>query len=297
MNDRRLTAAALWTLAGGILAATLLGPLALGVVRFRVSASAEQQLIGGEIASLALAVPVAAIAGWLWWRGSRLGPMLALGPGAYAAYMYTQYIIGPEYSRYPGNNERAFPLYLALGALGGWIAVDAWRTLGAREAAPPPHRLRRAIGWLLIVTGAVFALAWIGSIADVLGGSPSDDYLRDPQLFWLVRFMDLGGVIPLAVIAGAGTLRAAPWSPRATVVAMGFLTLIVAAVAGMAIRLQVTGDPGASTVFTVVTAVFAALYLALTAILVRDDARPDSRVAPAPASLPVARGRLPDSNL
>jgi hypothetical protein len=51
-------------------------------------------------------------------------PALTFGPALYAVYSYLQFILGPEYSRYPGNNEAFFPLYLALIIL-GWCLLFA----------------------------------------------------------------------------------------------------------------------------------------------------------------------------
>ena len=158
MNANRLTAVALWLLSAGIVASAVLGPLVLDIVRFPISATMEHQLLGGEIASLVLAAPLAAAAGGLWWRGHRLAPLLAFGPAAYSAYMYVQYIVGPEYSRYDGNSENAFPLYLALIILGWTIAAQSWAALDAARLPDLPSRLRRAIGTLLLASNILTCL-------------------------------------------------------------------------------------------------------------------------------------------
>jgi hypothetical protein len=52
------------------------------------------------IAPLTLATAVLAL------RAHPVAPLLALGPGVYALYTYSQMIIGQEYLRLPGNVER-----------------------------------------------------------------------------------------------------------------------------------------------------------------------------------------------
>ena len=112
-----------------IAANALIGPLALGVVRFHVSQTAENQLIGGEVVSLVVAAPLAVIAGVLWRRSNRLAPSLALGAALYALYMYVQYVVGPQYERYVGNNEYFFPLHLVLLILAWATGLRAWHAL------------------------------------------------------------------------------------------------------------------------------------------------------------------------
>jgi len=227
----------------GLLIATssILGPLVLGIVTFHVSAGAEAQLVGGEVVSLFIVAPLAVIAGVLWWRGSALAPTLALGPAAYSLYMYVQYVVGPQYERYPGNNEYAFPLYLTLIILSWSIGLRAWRALAT---IPLPHLssgTRRTLAALMLVLNVMFAFAWIGSIVTVLAGpstSPAwQAYQKDQTLFWLVRIMDLGFVIPASFVVAVGLLRRAKWAVTLVYAFLGFEMLMVAAVAAMAIMM------------------------------------------------------------
>jgi hypothetical protein len=209
MNSRRLTGVGLIALGAGLAASAILGPLGLGLITFRVSASAESQLLGGEIVSLLVAAPAALVAGVLWLRGHPLGPALGIGPALYAVYTYLQFILGPDYSRYPGNNEAFFPLYLALTILGWAVALRAWVALPPMGLVGPSTLARRGLAGQLIGLDGLFALAWAGSVAGVLGGAAGPDYAADPTLFWLVRTMDLAFVIPAGLLAGVGLLRGA----------------------------------------------------------------------------------------
>lgn len=251
MNQRWLTGIALLLLGAGMITGVVLGPLVLGAIRFRVSASAENQLLGGDWVTLLVVAPLALLAGVLWLRGHPLAPLLAMSP-LYAAYTYVTFVLGADYDRYPGNNEKAFPLYWLLIVLGWAIALRAWNALGARPLLKPSSGLRRSLAWLLLGVSLLFALAWTRSIATViLGGSPPAGYADDPTLFWLIRLLDLGLVIPAGLVGGIGLLRGAPWSIRPAYALTGFLTPFVASIAGMAIVMAVRHDPAADSVLLV----------------------------------------------
>ena len=66
-----------------------------------------------------LVAPAAALAGILSLRGHPAGPLLALGPAAYAAYMFVQYVLGPEYDHY------SLAVLLGCGTSGRW-PVRSW---------------------------------------------------------------------------------------------------------------------------------------------------------------------------
>jgi hypothetical protein len=257
MTNNRLTATGLILLGAGLAASAILGPLVLGRIVFRVSPGAENQLIGGEIVSLVLAAPVAVAAGALWLRGSPLAPPLGIGPALYAVYTYLQFILGPDYSRYPGNNEAFFPMYLALITLGWVLIVRTWPALVAMALVQPSTFTRRGLAAVLAILNVLFAVAWSGSIAAVLGGSAGPEYQADPTLFWLVRTMDLAFVIPTALISGFGLLRGRAWATRLAYAVTAFQALEVAAVAAMAAAMTLRGDPAASPPLLAMTAVFA----------------------------------------
>lgn len=269
MNRDRLAGAASITLGAGIAANAMLGPLALGVIRIRESSAMETQLLGGELTSLFLAAPLAIVAGVLWWRGHPLAPMLAEAPAGFALYMYVQFVLVPDYSRYDGNNERFFALYLVLVILGWSLAWRAWRALGSAQLARPARGLERALGTTLIVVNAAIGLAWVASIARVLAGPPSAEYAEHPTGFWLIRLMDLGFVIPLAIATGIGLVRGAAWATRAAYGFIGVQLLLASAVTGMAIRMWTRGDPTVTLSLLVISTGGAVAIGILSALLLR----------------------------
>jgi hypothetical protein len=117
-------------------------------------------------------------------------------------------------------------------------------------------------------------LAWIASVADVLnGGAVAQEYEKDQTLFWLIRLMDLGFVIPAALITAAGLLRRARWGTRLCYAFIGFQTLLVAAIGAMAALMTARDDPAASPVLLVVTVGFTAALAVAFGGLLRTAAR------------------------
>jgi hypothetical protein len=105
--NRQPDTVAIGVIALGVLLAlnSLLGPLAFDVIEYRYGPSMINQAIGLDAVALAVATPLAVAAGILIRRGHRAGPVLAMAPALFAAYMMPQYLIGPDYLNLPGNNE------------------------------------------------------------------------------------------------------------------------------------------------------------------------------------------------
>jgi hypothetical protein len=72
---------------------------------------------------------------------------------------------------------------------------------------------------------------------------------------------------PGLVLAGVGILRVRSWVAKVKYAAAGWAALLGSSVAGMAIVMQVTGDPAASAANTIAFGSFAAIALAMAAIL------------------------------
>lgn len=270
-------------LGAGIAVSAMLGPLVLKVIQFRTSDNAENQFVGGEVVSLGIVAPALIVAGVMWRRGHRLAPALAFGPALYAVYTYVTAVIGQDYARYPGNVEKFFPLYAALVAGGTVIAALAAGDLAGSEGPVPSDRLRRFTAGLFMTIGGFFALAWAAQIRLVYIGQPPTEYQEDPTLFWLIKLLDLGFVIPALIGTGIGLLRQHPVAIKAAPGMAAFATCMAAAIAGMAIAMEVKGDPAASLgmlMFVLpVAGVLAGTTVSLLSSYTRGDAVPRSPYA------------------
>ena len=279
MIRNRLAGAASMMLGVGIAANALLGPLVFGLIKLRESANMENQLLGGELTSLLIAAPMAVAGGILWWRGNALAPFIAIGPAGFALYNYIQFVLVPDYSRYAGNNERFFPLYLTLVILAWALIWRAWNALGHGELAPLGARLSRTVGAMCVLLGSSFALAWFATIAAQLTGASTTEYAEHPTGFWLVRLMDLGFVIPLGLLVGISLLRRTAGADRGAYAFIGTQTLLACAVAGMAIRMWVRGDPAVTAPLLIISTTGAAAFILLYVLTARAAARGVSREA------------------
>ena len=294
MNSRLIVGVGSIALGVGIAASAVLGPLVLRVIDFRTSEHLENQFVGGEAVSLAIVAPMAMTAGALYLRDHRLAPALALGPALYAAYTYTTAILGQEYARYPGNVERFFPLYAGLIAGGVALAAVAWTQLGATERPTLSGGLQRSLAGIFLGIGGFFALAWAQQIRLVVAGNPPAEYQEGPKLFWVIKLLDFGFMIPLLIATGVGLVRHRPAAVRAAFGLATFATCLVASVAGMAIAMEVTGDPSAQPAMLVVLFPAVAGLTAATVRLFRAYLQPTvSEDAGRSESLPATHLAIP----
>ncbi len=242
------TAARAAAVCSGLLGALLviaaaLGPLMSGIVRFHLSEDALIQYVGGEIVTLVLAV-VLLVAVPAWWTGAPWAAAVSAGGCAYVVYTMATVVAGQDYDRYPGNAEKAFLLYAAITATAVVLLVLAARLLvesGGRGAVP-----RQATAWLLLGLGIVFALIWIGQAVGHYRQGPSQEYESATALFWLVKYLDLGVVIPLLVMIGIGQRVGSSVVDAAAVAALGFMAWMLAALVAMAVEMVRRGAPGGS---------------------------------------------------
>ena len=262
---------ALVALAVGVALAALLGPLTGGPIRYHVSADALNQIMGGDFVAVALVAPVSVFAALLAWRAHPAAPVVALGPAVFAVYTYTQLAIGGDYARYEGNSERFFVLHLAIFVLGSAIALRSWASTKVRRFPPMTRLSRRVMGsFVIVVAGFVLVGLHLPTLIDAWRDQPErPEYLADPGVFWVVKLMDLGIVVPTLTAVGVGLLRGADWAHRAAYGALGWFALLGSSVAAMAVVMQVNGDPAASTLNTIAFGLFALVGITVAVRLLR----------------------------
>jgi hypothetical protein len=282
----RWFARSLFALAAGLVVVAALGPAGLGVIEYRYTETMRNQARG--FAALVVA-PVAVTAGLLARRRQPAAPLLALGPAAFATYMLTQYVIGPEYLTVSGNGERFFLLFVALFVLAGAVLAQAWTATvapaGADDPAVDRRRGRLVLGLAVLVAGGMYlANGFLDAMADFprfvgerAGHSELDEH---PTAYWLVATLDLAVVVPVTVATGIGLLRHRARARRAFYGVVGWFALVPGSVAAMAVTMVVredpAADPGRAVVFCVVAAACSAAAVRLYAPLVRQGSRSPS---------------------
>jgi hypothetical protein len=270
--------AALVAIAAGLVAVALLGPLTGGPVEYHVSETLRNQTIGLDAVSLFVVAPLAVAAAVLARRGHVAGPALALGVGAYTAYMFVQYIVGPEYLARPGDNERLFPLYLCLFVLALGSALLAWQTITS-ESGSGSRRRHRVLARVVLPLLALLAFSrYVPALADAMNGDPHDaGYRAGPTFFWTIAMLDLGIFLPATVLTCMALLRGRPWAQKALYLVVGWFGLVGPAVAAMAIAMYLNDDPNATVgnaiAMTILGLAFAMLAVSVYLPLCRSQRR------------------------
>ena len=135
---------------------------------------------------------------------------------------------------------------------------------------------------LLTIAGFIALALHLPTYLDTVSGSPTDvGNLTSPTAFWLVKFMDLGIVVPAAVVVGVGMLRGRRWAVRPMCALVGGYALLGSSVAAMAVTMLVAGDDDSSLAMVVASCRAALALLGLAAYLYR----PLLRGQPAPPVL------------
>jgi hypothetical protein len=272
--------AGLLVLAGCLLANSVLGPLGTGALDYPISASMENQLRGLELVTVLLVVPWLVVTAVLARRGHPAAPLLAIGPAGYAAYMFVQYVLGPEYGAY----SWAVLFHLGIASLAGGLVLVAWQRAAGQPVPDlgPARRRRRA---LLLLALAGFVLArYVPAFVGAAGGTPIADEFQDARtFFWSIVLLDLGVVVPATVAAAVALLRGTPGGERAAYAVLGWFALVPPSVAAMAVVMLVRDDPyaslGTTLLLSAASVVFAAVAVAAFRPLLRHPVRAE---VPAP---------------
>jgi hypothetical protein len=258
-RDDRLISVGFACLGGLIVTYAFLGPLLLERIHFSTSASALNQIRGGDLAALCVVAPLCFAVAGLAWRGHRAAPVLGLAPATFAMYTYSQLILGNEYLDRPGNLERYFPLLLALFVVAAALAVRCWTATPSDELPASSRRLERGSGVLLLLM-ALFVVVGIHlrTLLQAWQDPPAGSaYLSTPNTFWVVKFYDLGIVVPAAVAVGIGLLLRRQWARKPAYAILGGYVLLAWSVAGMAWTMLANGDSDGSWVQAIAMTCFA----------------------------------------
>jgi hypothetical protein len=251
-------------LPAALLANSVIGPLVLDLVDYPITPTLQNQLIGLEVVTVALVVPWCAYAGIRALRGEPGSALLAFGPAAYTAYMFVQYVLGPEYGEY-----RAVALFhLGLVTLSAGLTLWAWALSRATTLAVRSHRAERVYGSLTMGLAVFVVLRYVGAIAGSFTSTPIPQEFADSRTFyWSIYLLDLGVVVPATVVGAVALLRGRELGRRALYAVTGWFALVPPSVTAMAATMLVNDDPNAS-VTTVVVLAAASLVFGGFAVVV-----------------------------
>jgi hypothetical protein len=234
---------ALLAMSIGNVATIALGPLVLGVVDYPIGESVLNQLLGLEIVTLAVVVPWSAWSALRCLRGDPLGPVLAIGPAAYTAYMVAQYVVGPEYTEYRVIALAHVLLFsIALG-------VTIWSfALGCRAGlAKFTVEAGRRWAMVLVALAAVVALRYLPAVVGSFSQVRIPTEFADARAFyWSIVLLDLGVVVPASLIGAVSVWRRVAHARVVVAAILGWFALVPPSVAAMATVMWVRDDPNAS---------------------------------------------------
>lgn len=257
MHEQRWLAIGLFALGLLLAVNAVIGPLVLDLIDYPFSDSIRNQGIGLEVVSLGLVAPWSLLAGWANWQRKTWAPILAVAPGAYAAYMMAQYVIGPNYLVY----ARPIPLHLAIFVMAGLVAMGGWAVTKPGGLPLPPHR--RLLGYVAIGLGVFVIFRYLPALAGSLGEEDlTDEFAQDPAMFWTIFLLDLGVIVPAAVATAIATFRRAAVASKAIYVLLGWFTLVPISVASMSIVMLINDDPNKSVGSMVMFSIAAVLFTA-----------------------------------
>lgn len=180
--------------------------------------------IGWDVFTLAVVVPALLFASVWVARGSFRGRLVAAGLLGYVAYMYLEYAVTWAFGP-------LFPLFIAIYAasliavlwIGAELAADG---LGDRFASTFPRR-----SWALLSLGMAVLLTalWLQRIAQGMAGPP----ILHGETTMTVQALDLGLVVPAAVLIAILALRRWPPGLAAAAAFAVMLTAMCAAIGSM----------------------------------------------------------------
>nr|WP_294639057.1 hypothetical protein [uncultured Rhodococcus sp.] len=241
---------------------SILGPLAIGIIDYPISTTLQNQLIGLELVTLVLVTPLSIAAGVLALRGHRAAGPLAFGPAAYTAYMFVQYVLGPEYATF--NSVVLFDL--GIFALSAVLTVWAW-TITDTASMPDMTPTRQRICGVVVLALAAFVVSrYLGPI---LGGAMPAEFADARTFFWSIVLLDLGLVVPATTFTAVALFRGTRSAQKALYAVLGWFALVPPSVAAMGAVMMARSDPNAAVGQVVVLAIVAIVFMGFAVIVFR----------------------------
>ena len=167
-----------------------------------VSSAAQQQ--GNDLVTLVVGLPLLAISTWLAFRGSLRGRLLLTGTLGFFLYTYMSMSMLTAYNA-------LFLVYVALFSLSLYAFILSMMSFDLMDL---PHHFSARLprGWiagLMFLVGGFLLLAWLGRIVPPLLQDRTPALENTTTL--VIQAMDLGLIVPLAILSGILLLRRSPW--------------------------------------------------------------------------------------
>ena len=233
--------------ASALVTITVLGPVGLGVIHYRISQSGLYQTEGFDITDLTLMAPILLVGGVLALLRKGSAKYFLILPPLTLFYTGLAFGTGQEYSNpaMPGNVQNYFGLYLTLMIGGIILLLGAITSFAPRDAPKLNVRGLRIYVALMSAFLLVFAWMWVSQIIQVIntGNLADGSYAASPTAFWSIRYLDLGLTIPVGLIAMI-LLLSKPRSAYPLVLTFfGFFVTLGTAVNAMAVVEILNNDP------------------------------------------------------
>lgn len=252
----RLSALLCLLISVGIFIAAILGPLGLELVHFHMSRNAIVQYQGGDVVTVAIGFALLGC-GWLWWQESMQVPAITLGLSLFVIYTFVTVVLPQDYTLYPdGNVKRFMLLYFAITACATMLSALSINSLIGRSPVLSPNWIRVS-QWVIGIQAGLFLLMWLSQVMRAANNDLPTDAADMPNLFWLIRYLDLGFVIPLAFMAVIMLRSQQPLAAILVLAVTGFTTCMLIAIAAMSINQWRTDQPGGSIALAIAMVVLA----------------------------------------
>lgn len=203
-------------------------------------------------------------------RGSVRGRLVAIGALGYLIYSFVTYAFLIVLNA-------ATVLYISVLGFGVWSFITGFAAVDDHEADQPAagHLYQRLTAGFMIVIAALFALTWLREIAgSVISGQLPVGLAAAGWPMNPPYVLDLGFVIPLAVLGALRLIRNKPGRGRIAVPFLVFVSLLSTSVLLMTVFMALDGQPLAMPLIVVfVIALVASVALAGVALRTRRQSR------------------------
>lgn len=244
---RGVVVAAAFITAAVLIIMALLGPLVLGIIRYRTSPSGVWQTMGVDLVNLLLIAPILLIGSLLLIARREAAKYFLILTPVTLFSLAVEGGMGQEWGNpaYTGNVEEYAWLFI-VEVIGALILLVGVLPMFAEADAPRFGRrgLRIYVAFVTLLL-VLFAAMWVSEVMQVAttGDTASGSYVASPVAFWAVRIMDLGLSIPLGFLGMYLLLRRPERAYALVLLFFGFFMTTGTSVNTMALVMVLNHDP------------------------------------------------------